>query len=268
MGMPFNKRRAMEFFLALSLCAGSNAHHTCAQVAPAPSATSTSLSEGRRVSLKELPANIFADQKEIWLFPVRLAHRQHCWPTIGVLGVTAGLVASDAHTAPPFLNTDSFHGFNRAFSSNNTAALIGVVPAAFYTVGILRKDAYAQDSALLAGEALADGFLLNIPFKAITGRKQPLRYSGNGPYTDSFFQGSHNPFHAGGFYSGHAVMATAVATVIAHRYRRRCVPYAAYGLAATISFSRITSSNHFPADAFFGGAMGFVIARYAVLPAR
>jgi hypothetical protein len=42
----------------------------------------------------------------------------------------------------------------------------------------------------------------------------------------------------------------------------------AYGLAGVISFSRITRSDHFPADVFFGGAMGYVISRYAVLPAR
>jgi hypothetical protein len=29
-----------------------------------------------------------------------------------------------------------------------------------------------------------------------------------------------------------------------------------------------TVKSHFPGDAFFGGAMGFVIARYVVLPVR
>jgi membrane-associated phospholipid phosphatase len=136
-------------------------------------------------------------------------------------------------------------------------------------VGWLRKDSYAQDTALLAGEAVADGFILDLPFKAITGRKQPLDYMGNGPYSDSFFNGPHNPFSSGGFYSAHAMAATAVATVIARRYRNhRWVPYVAYGLAGAISFSRITRSDHFPADVFFGGAMGYVISRYAVLPAR
>jgi membrane-associated phospholipid phosphatase len=115
---------------------------------------------------------------------------------------------------------------------------------------------------LLAAEAVADGFLLDLPLKAITARRQPLSYMGNGPYSGSFFNGSHNPFHSGGFYSDHAMAAMAVATVLSHRYRRhRWVPFVAYGLAATISFSRITTSNHFPADAFLGGAMGFVIAR-------
>jgi hypothetical protein len=73
------------------------------------------------------------------------------------------------------------------------------VPAAIYGVGWLRKDNYDKDSGLLAGEAVADSFLLNISFKAITARRQPLSYYGNGPYTDSFFNGSHNPFHSGDF---------------------------------------------------------------------
>ena len=63
--------------------------------------------------------------------------------------------------------------------------------------------------------------------------------------------------------------AMAVATVIARRYHtHHWVPFVAYGMAGAICFSRITTSNHFPADVFFGGAMGYVISRYAVLPAR
>lgn len=223
----------------------------------------------REVSLRKLPGNILADQKDIWLFPIKLAKGKHLWPTIGVLGITAGLMASDPYTAPTFRTTNSFSGFNRAFSGTNTGVFIAAVPAAFYAVGLWRKDSYAKNTALLAAEAFADGFLLDLPFKAIAGRKQPLQYTGNEPYADSFLNGTHNPFHSGGFYSVHAMAATAVATVIARRYaHHRWVPYVAYGLAGAICFSRITGSQHFPADVFFGGAMGFVISRYAVLPAR
>jgi hypothetical protein len=232
--------------------------------------TSTCCSDiGRSVSLRQLPGNILADQKDIWLFPTKVAKGKHIWPTIGIVGVTAGFVASDPYSTPPFRNTTSFSGFNRVFSSTNTGAFIAAVPAAMYGIGWIRKDSYAQETALLAGEAFADGFLVDIPFKAITGRREPVSYSGNGPYADSFFNGTHNPFHSGGFYSLHALGAMAVATVIARRYRsHRWVPFVAYGLAGAISFSRITRSDHFPADVFFGGAMGFVIARYAVLPQR
>jgi membrane-associated phospholipid phosphatase len=233
---------------------------------PLPSAVAAS---ERQVSLRTLPANLLADQKDIWLFPGQLAKAKHWLPTIAIVGVTSALVASDPYTAPYFRTTNSFSGFNRVFSGVNTGAFIAAVPASIYAIGLVKKDSYAQSTALLAAEAFADGFALDLAFKGITGRKQPMQYAGNGPYTDSFFNGTHNPFHSGGFYSVHAMSATAVAAIIAHRYRRhRWVPFVAYGMAGAISFSRITGSNHFPSDVFFGGAMGLVIARYAVLPAR
>jgi membrane-associated phospholipid phosphatase len=264
-------------FLNLCLLLGVPSRALAGQEAdsPSPPKAADTASPGqqagsyRTVSLAKLPKNILEDQKDIFLFPKQLAKGKHWWPTAGILIATAGLVASDPYTAPPFRNTTSFHGFNSAFSGTNTAAIIVAVPSAMYGWGYLRKNSYAKETALLAGQAVADGFLLDIPFKGITGRKQPLDYAGNGPYSDSFFSGSHNPFHSGGFYSLHAMAATSVATVIARRYRNhRWVPYVAYGLAGAISFSRITLSDHFPADVFFGGAMGYVIARFAVLPAR
>ena len=256
----------MFFFLLVSGISLPN--RVAAQNAAAPS-IALPASEDRSVSLKELPANILADQKSIWLFPVSLVHAEHIWPTLGVVGATTVFIATDAHSAPPFRNSTNFSGFNDAFSSLNSAAMIAAGPAFLYGVGLLHKDSYAQDSALLAAQAVADEFLVDLPFKAITGRRQPINYFGSGPYTSSFFKGSHNPFRSGGFFSDHAAASMAVATVLAHRYRQhRWVPYVAYGLAGVISFSRITTSNHFPGDAFFGGAMGFVIARYAVLPSR
>jgi membrane-associated phospholipid phosphatase len=223
----------------------------------------------REVSLGTLPANLLTDQKGIWLFPRQLAKGKHWLPAVAVVGVTSVLVVADPHTAPYFRTTGTFGGFNRLFSGLNTGAFIAAVPASIYAVGLIRKDSYAQSTALLAAEAFADGFALDLAFKGITGRREPLQYAGNGPYADSFFNGTHNPFHSGGFYSVHAMSAVSVATVIAHRYRdHRWVPFVAYGLAGAISFARITSSNHFPSDVFFGGAMGFVIARYAVPPAK
>jgi len=268
-----NRPRRTDFLRLIAwLCltvygAASPSKAQVATTTPATAATPPAID--RSISLRKLPGNLLADQKEIWLFPTKLAKGKHWWPTIGVLGVTAGFIASDPYSAPPFRTTNDFSGFNSAFSSSNTAALIVAVPAAMYGMGWIRKDSYAQNTALLAGEAFVDGFLLDLPMKAITARRQPLAYVGNGPYADSFFHGSHNPFSDGGFYSVHAMGAMAVATVIARRYHHhRWVPFVAYGMAGAISFSRITTSNHFPADVFFGGAMGYVISRYVVLPAR
>ena len=268
-------RSVLFLFVAISI---SSVPLAAQEKPDAPESSPTTLSAetspccsdtGRSVSLRQLPGNLLADQKDIWLFPTKIAKGKHVWPAIAVVGITAGFVASDPYSAPPFRNTTSFGGFNRVLSGTNTGAFIAAVPAAMYGIGWIRKDSYAQETALLAGEAFADGFLIDLPLKAITGRREPISYTGNGPYSDSFFNGTHNPLHTGGFYSVHAMGAMSVATVIARRYRsHRWVPFVAYGLAGAISFSRVTRSNHFPSDVFLGGAMGFVIARYAVLPQR
>jgi membrane-associated phospholipid phosphatase len=39
----------------------------------------------------------------------------------------------------------------------------------------------------------------------------------------------------------------------------------AYGVAAAISFSRLTTGAHFPSDVLFGAATGSAIARFDVL---
>jgi hypothetical protein len=221
------------------------------------------------VSLRTLPTNFIADQKEIWTFPGQIAKGKHWIPTVALVGVTSLLIASDPHTGPYFRTAGTFSGFNRVFTGVNTGAFIAAVPASIYAVGLIKKDSFAQGTALLAAEAFADGFALDLAFKGITGRKEPLQYAGNGPYTDSFFRGTHNPFHSGGFYSVHAMSAMSVAAVIAHRYRKhRWVPFVAYGMAGAISFARISGSSHFPSDVFLGGAMGFAIAHYVVLSER
>lgn len=268
--------RALRTSLLLSILAAAapafSQESPDATASPTPAQQpqpSTIAASDRHISLHTLPADLLADQKDIWLFPGQLAKAKHWLPTVTIVGVTSALVASDPSTAPYFRTTNRFSGFNRVFSGVNTGAFVAAVPASIYAFGLVRKDSYAQSTALLAAEAFADGFVLDLAFKGITGRKQPLQYAGNGSYTDSFFNGTHNPFHSGGFYSVHAMSATAVAAVIAHRYRKhRWVPFVAYGMAGAICFSRITGSTHFPSDVFFGGAMGFVIARYAVLPGR
>ena len=54
--------------------------------------------------------------------------------------------------------------------------------------------------------------------------------------------------------------------MIARRYgNHRWVPYAAYGMAALVGFSRLTLSAHFLSDVFMGGALGYTITRFTVL---
>jgi hypothetical protein len=243
-----------------------------AQTAPpdAPEASSARRAVpafGRPVSWKLMLPNILSDQKHIWTFPSRLAHGHDWLPTVVVLGTTGGLFALDPIEGNYFRRSSSYHEFNNIFSSSHTSIGLIVAPASFYAVGLLRKDEKAQHTALLAGEAVADAEILATVLKDATKRVRPSAFAPRGNLYDSWFESKGSPLRSnGGFPSGHSIVAFSIATVVARRYgNHRWVPYAAYGAAALVGFSRLSLSAHFASDVFLGGALGYSISRFTVL---
>ena len=111
----------------------------------------------RDVSWKKLVPNILDDQARIWSLPVRLAQGRDLLPAAAVTGVTAGLAAGvDPIEGNYFRNTHAFGGFNNIFTSSATSYGMIAVPTVLYAAGFFRKDAKMKNTALLAGEAVAD----------------------------------------------------------------------------------------------------------------
>jgi membrane-associated phospholipid phosphatase len=273
--MALHSRRFVIAFLLCCSVTTAGALHA-QEVAPgvaipapeAPAQTTATSAEWRDVSWRKLPSNFLRDQKDMWLFPTKLARGRHWVPTVAVVGITAALLAADSHDAPYFRRTASFRDFNRAMNGKATALEISLVPAAIYFIGLARKDSYAQKTALFAGEALADCYVLYAAINVASRRLRPSDIAPNGNFSDTFFR-SHQHFTGSSFPSGHTIKAFAVATVIARRYRHhRWVPWVAYGVAGLIGFSRITLQSHFPADVFLGAALGYSISRFNVLRGR
>lgn len=237
--------------------------------APPTPATNVQLAatSERQTSWKLLFPNAIRDQKPIWLFPVRAAQGKHIKPALAFVLATAGLVALDPHDMPYFRRIDTFSGFNRVASSRNTSLANAIFPLSFYAVGLARKDKYAQNTALLAGEAVLDAQLLTVVMKNVDRRRRPVEIPANGDFSHTWFK-SHGRVISGrgSFPSGHTITAFAVATIFAERYKRhRWVPWVAYPLAGLIGFSRISLQSHFPSDVFAGAVLGYSISRYVVL---
>jgi membrane-associated phospholipid phosphatase len=232
-----------------------------------PTPSNQASEDDREVSWRKLPMNLLHDQKDMWLFPLKLGKGRYCLPALFITGGTAAFLATDPQVMPHFRKTNTFHDFNRVLGTSATGAAIAVVPAAFYAVSLLRKDSYGQSTALFAGEAVADDIILMVVTKAITRRQRPTERPVDGPYNDTFFHSNGSIFGKGtSFPSGHAMMAFSVATIFARRYHdHRWVPYVAYAVASAIAFSRVTTGAHFPADVFIGASLGYVVARYDVL---
>jgi PAP2 superfamily len=225
----------------------------------------------REVSWRSLPKDFVHDQKGIWLsFPAQLAKGHYWLPTLAVAGGTAGLIVADPHAMPYFRShARNLDDVNDTFDAPITSAEVIVLPASLMVAGYIRHDSYQVGTALLAGEAYADSAVVDLAIKAITRRKRPSDVAPSAPFNDTFFSGGKSPFKGSSFPSGHAAGAFAIATVVATRYHRhRWVPWAVYGFATAVSFSRITSSSHFPSDVFLGAALGYSITRYEVLRPR
>jgi len=219
------------------------------------------------ISWRKLPKRVLHDQKDIWLFPTQLARGRYWAPTLGVVGGTVGLIVADPHVMPYFRShAGNLDDINDTFDGTITAAEIAIIPVSILASGYILHDPYKVKTGLLAGEAYVDGEILDLAIKAVTRRKRPSDVPAGTSFNDTFFNGGKSPFSDSSFPSGHAIAAFSVATVIAHRYRQhRWVPWAAYGLAAAVSFSRVTTSAHFPSDVFLGAALGYTITRFEVL---
>ncbi|MBV9082303.1 MAG: phosphatase PAP2 family protein [Acidobacteriaceae bacterium] len=221
----------------------------------------------RPVSWKNIVPNMVSDQRSIWTFPTKVMKNRNWVPTLAVGSVTAALMAADPYEGRYFHTSSTFQGFNSIFTGNATGIGVTIAPVSLYAAGLLRRDPKMQKTALLAGEAIVDSEIVVTVLKDIDKRLRPVAFGSGSNYWDSWFESKGSLLRgAGSFPSGHAIAAFSTATVVAHRYRsHRWVPYAAYGAAGLVAFSRVSVSAHFASDAFAGAALGYAISRFAVL---
>ena len=237
---------------------------------PSPVAQPLPDTTEREVIWGKLPAYFLKDQKAIWLFPTQLAKGHHWLPTLAITGTTAGLIVADSHIMPYFRShASNLDDVNDSFDALITTSEVVAIPAGLMVVGYARHDNYQVNTALLSGLAYADTAVVDLAIKAVSRRERPSDVPPGQPFTNTFFNGGKSPFKGSAFPSGHAAGAFSVATVVADRYKKhRWVPWVMYGFATAISFSRVTSSAHFPSDVFLGAALGYTITKYQVLRPR
>ena len=275
---PIGKQRSFVLILCAGLCGAplsGFAQDNRANLPDSPSATvlykhRNDPGSDREVSWRSLPKDFLHDQKGIWLFPTQWAKGKYWLPTLAIAGGTAGLLVADPHVMPYFQShARNLDDLNDVFATPITTAEVIAVPVSLLVAGYARHDRYQVNTALLAAEAYADSAVVDLAMKAVTRRKRPSDVAPGAPFNDTFFSGGVSPFKGSSFPSGHAAGVFSVATVVACRYQHhKWVPLLAYGFATVISFSRVTTSSHFPSDVFLGAALGYTITRYEVLRPR
>src|SRR6185437_280206 len=176
----------------LSPLAGNISPESDAAASPFPSQDATSAATAapntdNSVTWKNLPRRVLEDQKEVWLFPMQIARGRHLLPTFAVVGTTGVLMATDPHDMQVFAQTDKFDEFSEVLSGTNTEIDTALIPAGFYVVGMLDHDSYAQQTAMLSGEAYLDSAIPEVVLKLASRRYRPLA-APNGNFSDTFFK--------------------------------------------------------------------------------
>lgn len=191
--------------------------------------------------------HLAGDQKQFWTAPTRLQVKDLKW-IVPSAGVFAALIASDSWFAkqvnPAHVQT-SLH-----ISDYGAYSLIGLGGASFL-LGHIKRDDHLQEAGLLSGEAAVNATAVAYVFKEVSQRERPNEGNQHG----NFFYGGAS------FPSEHSAIAWSIASVWAHEYPGWLSQFAAYGLASTITLTRVTAQQHFPSDVIVGSALGWYFGR-------
>src|SRR5215469_6018966 len=204
--------------------------------------------EGSRSGFAGHITDFLEDQKRIWTSPSKIRPADANW-LIPLGGITAGLFVTDREYSASINQNPTTLKHYKSLSNYTVAGLIGG-SAGMYLFSFPTHNERWRETGFLAGEAAVNSLVAVEALKYSLGRERPYQGNGGG----SFFHGGTS------FPSEHAAAAWSVAGVIAHEYPGTFSKLLAYGLASTVSFSRIHARQHFPSDVVVGSALGYLIA--------
>ena len=224
--------------------------------APAAKAKAGDSDDGGELPPGEDPQNrlvspflkhLAGDQEYFWKSPARFQTKDFKWILPGA-SVTAAFIATDSWWSKQV--PVSHMATSKTVSDYGAYSFIGLGGASFL-LGELKHDDHLSEAGLLAGEAAINATAVAYAFKEITQRQRPIE--GNG----------HGNFFAGGasFPSEHSAIAWSIASVWAHEYPGWFSQMAAYGLASTVTLTRVTAREHFPSDVIIGSVLGWYFGR-------
>jgi hypothetical protein len=206
------------------------------------------------VTLSGTPKRFLNDQKAIWTSPLRLKPSDAEW--LVPLGISTGMmIGSDQHTMNHAININADDRNKADKLSTGTVVGLGVIPAAGYLWSLVNYAPQMRETGILSGEALANSLLVNEVFKVTFRRERPLTDNAAGKFFTSDITDSSFP-------SNHATAAWSMAAVIGSEYPGWLSRTIVYGLASTVSVSRVLSEQHFPSDVLVGSVTGWLIGRY------
>ena len=130
-----------------------------------------------------------------------------------------------------------------------------------YAAASVRKDNYLKETAVLSAEAMADAGILDEGLKYALDRENPMADNARGGFWPKGPKGWPN---SPSMPSEHAMNVWSFAHVVAGQYDGIATRAVVYGVAGTVSVSRVLARQHFPSDVVVGSAFGYLIGGYVL----
>ena len=203
--------------------------------------------------------HILQDEAGILTSPLHVRAGDLIW--IAPFGLATGVAIDyDAHAIRSLgVHPQREDDFRDVSDAGLYAPVAGVV--AGYAAGAVRHDDYLNQTAVIAGEAMADALILNEGLQYAINRQTPRQGDGTGRFwphgTSTWPDGQSMP-------SNHSILVWSFAHAVAARYSGWGTRLAVYGLATTVSASRVIAREHFPSDVLVGSTLGYLIGGYVV----
>jgi hypothetical protein len=205
-------------------------------------------------TLHNVPRNLLHDQAGIWTFPKHM-DSNGALEGIVLVVAAAGLGADDRHIMQNHFHTQSTIDHANTASQGLTGLFVAA-PIALYGLGYMHHDDEAEQTGVMAGEAMVDSVAVNQVIKIVSRRERPTVDDAKG----KFFKPGVG--FDSSFASDHSVVAWSSAAVIASSYHSFLTQFLVYGLASGVSVTRVVGRDHFPSDVLVGSAVGWMIGRY------
>lgn len=130
-----------------------------------------------------------------------------------------------------------------------------------YALGSLRHNGYMVETAVLSAEAMADAGILNEGLKYTLDREYPKLDNARGGFWPHGPKGWPN---SPSMPSEHAMNVWSFAHIVAGQYNGIATKALVYGVASSVSVSRVIALQHFPSDVLVGSTLGWLVGGYVL----
>ena len=201
-------------------------------------------------------------QDEVGIITAPLRMKQSDLPALLIFSAgTGAALATDVDAMDAVgMNPSREHNASRYSDYAGLYAPAAAVTVGFF-VGSAKHNHHLQETSILAEEAMADSFFLNLGLGYALDRETPNQGNGKGNFwphgTKTWPDGQSMP-------SDHSILVWSFAHVVASEYNGWATKTVVYSLATSVSAARVIARKHFPSDVFVGGALGYYVGGYVI----